>query len=620
MEYWWLKDRSTNKISLLSFLKRYISHNWRTCIYTLCALGLCWVDLWRAVGNGAQWALAVNCIGFCIFPMILLRLDWKILFPNRDDNVKWHRTFRLFFYGWIVFFAVCAYPVFRYLAPGTDYNAQIATAILNVGLYGTVSLRMYFYLFYEKNSGQACETNLKISGFFWLWFAFIVLAVASVNRSLWPFWFMVMFGAFYLAPIEKDELNNIADGIATGMIIGFFWIQGRAFLYRPYDVDFRYYGQYTNPNVNAMFYLFTYIAWLTKLSFLRIRRFRLMYLFAFFMASSMWVFAFFTGCRSVWLAMAGVTIVYLVMESQFLTGRKLTVSVGRFLAMCVCAIAAFFPVFICMRYIPPLRHHPIWYQGEYSENRVMSWDPIDSPKYMELGEVLDGLLGRVNITQNYMSQQSEYIHPSYDDLTFIYAASITSAGSDSEGNPLFETEVYDSANSYSEDGTRVYRYSDGVPPGTDPDHPIYIREDYSGSLLRKILSIRYYIYGYVLENIHLFGNESNGIGIWLTDYFELYHAHNSVLQMMYWFGSVAGSIFLLLLLTIPINGLKRIFKADKCKASEYVSTEFSVLIIIGYLLASLMECLAFPGENGLTLMFIAIIFVIRKNDSIKSFV
>ena len=48
-------------------------------------------------------------------------------------------------------------------------------------------------------------------------------------------------------------------------------------------------------------------------------------------------------------------------------------------------IAMFLPVYGCARYIPALRHHPIWYD-DYSEEKVHSWDPIDSEKYTSLDE------------------------------------------------------------------------------------------------------------------------------------------------------------------------------------------------------------------------------------------
>ena len=307
---------------MINKLGESLKKNIKLLIYTVCGVALCWIDLWRGIGNGAQWALAVNCTGFCIFPMIVLRLDWKMLLPGGEAGEKWKKVFAVVFYIWLVVSAVFAYPAFKYFAPGTDYDAQIITAIVNVILYGAVLIRMYFYLFYER------DRNVKVTFVFYIWLAFIVFAIASVNNSVWPLWFLVMFGSFYLAPLKNEELREITEGLVNGIIIGFFWIQTRAFLYRPYDKDYRYYGHYTNPNVNAMFYLFTYVAWLTKLWIYRISKKTKRYIFTFFMASSMWVFVFFTGSRSAWIAYAGATFIYLLAECFIAEKRKIAVFFG----------------------------------------------------------------------------------------------------------------------------------------------------------------------------------------------------------------------------------------------------------------------------------------------------
>lgn len=367
---------------------RKIQHNWRLYIYALSGLGLCWIDLWRGIGNGAQWAFAVNCTGFCILPFIIFRFDWTILWPDKQELVGWHKFFRICFYIWGLLFVILAYPVFIYFAPGTDYNYQTATAIANVGIYVAVVIRLFFSLLYEKKA--------KITPVFAIWSAFCIFAILSINESLWPLWFFSMFGSFYLAPLKRGEPEEILEGIVSGMLIGFFWIQSRAFLYRPYDLSPRYRGHYTNENVNAMFYMTTYIAWLIKMSIYRIRKNTKPYVIAFLFASSMWAFVFITGCRSVMLGFIGITFFYWIIESRFIGKNVLRTFLARVVLMGICAVISFLPVFICARYIPPLRHHPIWYGSEYCEESVMSWDPIDSPKYMELEDVLETGLGRFN--------------------------------------------------------------------------------------------------------------------------------------------------------------------------------------------------------------------------------
>jgi len=583
-------NKERNRISPAERIKNYLSQNWRICIYTLCGLGLCWIDLWRGIGNGAQWAFAVNCTGFCMLPLITFRLDWKALFPSCDNEAKWRKRFRICFYTWIVVSGALAVPVFMHLAPDTDYDAQIATAIANVVIYGAIAIRMYFYLFYEKKEN-------KVTFLFWVWLAFIALAIVSVNTAVWPLWFLVMFGSFYLAPLQRSDMEEIAEGLVNGMIIGFFWIQSRAFLYRPFDGDPRYRGHYTNENVNAMFYLFIYCAWLAKMTLYRIRGAKKRYLFAFFMASSMWAFVFFTGCRSAMLGFLGVSVFYWVVESEFCGKNRIVSFVKNGLLMLVCLAVSFLPVFWCIRYIPPLRHHPVWYGGEYAEYRIMSWDPIDSDKYVELDEVMNSILGRFNLTRvdQDLSQEG-----SINDLSPIALA----VADESITEPLDAGE-YAVPVLLSDDGEEVYGYADGIAPGTDENHPIYINDDFSGSLLKRIFKVRYYVYRYIFKNIHLLGNREVSSGAWVLSDFPVYHAHNTVLQMAYWFGPIPGALFLILI----VSGI--IFSARNLKRKIHFIGIFSGVFLIAYFLMGLTECVAFPGEMGMTLTFISIIPSIR---------
>lgn len=586
-----MRINSDKKIPVSERIKSFLSGNWRICIYTLCGLGLCWIDLWRGIGNGAQWSLAVNCTGFCILPLIIFRLDWRMLSPGREDTVKWHKLFRAVFYGWLILFAILAYPAFRYFAPGTDYDAQIATAVANVGLYGAIVVRMYFYLFYErKESEESYKNEYKVIWIFWLWLAFIVFAIISVNEAVWPLWFLVMFGSFYLAPLKKGDMEEIFEGLVNGMIIGFFWIQSRAFLYRPYDLDPRYRGHYTNPNVNAMFYMTTYIAWLGKLTIYRMRKARKLYAFTFFMASAMWCFVFFTNCRSAMMGFAGATLVYWFIESRYIGRNRVLSFFSRGAIMLFCAAISFMPVYWCMRYIPPLRHHPIWYGGEYCENSVMSWDPIDSPKYMDLEYIVGSDFGRVYLTIENETGDSNSYHA---------VASLSD-------------ETFDQ-NIYSDDGEEVLRYADGIAPGADEDHPVYVVRDFSGNLLKRLLKSRYYIYLYALKNIHFFGNENHG-AVWIFTDFALYHAHNSALQIAYWFGGISGLLFLGLLLVSSIKIFLRL-SVEKNTRNENgnVVGLVALLAITAYMLAGFTECIAFPGEMGMTLFFVSLLPIVRMN-------
>ncbi len=564
---------------MVSRIIDYLKKNNRIIVYSACGLGLSWIDLWRGIGNGAQWALAINCIGFCVFPIIALRLDWRVLLPKYAVSEKWQKLLRLSLYIWIIVFAIIAYPAFKHFAPGTDYDAQIATAIVNIGLYGSVVIRMYFFLFYERNLKE--KNTRKLGAVFYLWLVFMLFSIISVSKFIWPLWFMVMFGSLYIVSSDKNETEEIIVGLANGMIIGFFWIQSRAFLYRPYDCGPRYYGHYTNPNVNAMFYLFTYVAWLTKLTYYRVKQNKKLYLFSFFMASSMWGFEFFTGCRSAWLAFAAVTVIYWFFESADFSS-KIRFFFLRFALMSLMALVTFVPVFLCMRYIPPLRHHPIWYQGEYSENRVMSWDPIDSPKYESLSDILAENLGRLAFFGQKQTDDND------------------------KSDEMVVKENHDHGVVFAEDGERVISYSCGIVPGSDDLHPLYIDIDYDRSFFTKALGIRYHIYQYVISNVKLLGNEEPYFSVWFTKDFRLGHTHNSILMIMYWFGPFAGISVVILLISACLHCVNK-RKNRNSSNGEIVTTEFAFIALLAFIISGLTECTVLPGEMSLSIFFLSLL-------------
>ena len=103
------------------------------------------------------------------------------------------------------------------------------------------------------------------------------------------------------------------------------------------------------------------------------------------------------------------------------------------------------------------------------------------------------------------------------------------------------------------------------------------------------------------------GNHYSEDVVWIDSEFALYHMHSTILQMAYWFGAIAGLLFLILMLVAPVKGLLDI------NTGSYYPAQFTILAIIGVFLAGLFECIAFPGEMGLTLFFISLLPVVRKN-------
>lgn len=165
------------------------------------------------------------------------------------------------------------------------------------------------------------------------------------------------------------------------------------------------------------------------------------------------------------------------------------------------------------------------------------------------------------------------------------------------------------------DFERIYSYGDFVEPGSDAGHPIYAFKDYYITFLRRVLEIRYYIYKYAVSELNLMGNTGNAVGVWLMNDFYLYHAHDSFLMIMYLFGIFSGILFLMLVIISIVNVCKKLWTSSRKKENKNaIPYIFSACVLIAYLITSLTECITYPGEMGLTLLFIAFLPLVRKLD------
>ncbi len=208
----------------------------------------------------------------------------------------------------------------------------------------------------------------------------------------------------------------------------------------------------------------------------------------------------------------------------------------------------------------------------------MSWDPIDSEKYYELDEILPKMLGRLNFAGGETEKPT--------------VVSDEDKGVSAQSEPAEITSVIEDKN------------------------PLFDEVDYSSSFLRRVLKIRYYIYSYVISKTSFWGNKQFD-PVWLTDSFQLYHAHNTSLMMLFWFGWLSGIPFVMILVGNPAYAAYCLFVKRNAGPKEpgFAGFLFSALASAAYLLIGLSECVAFPGEMGLTLFMIALLPMIRIADN-----
>lgn len=194
--------------------------------------------------------------------------------------------------------------------------------------------------------------------------------------------------------------------------------------------------------------------------------------------------------------------------------------------------------------MPPLFHHPVWFAGEWNEDRVHSWDPWDSEKYVELDEFLDSAVGRVAKSIREILEHS-----------FL----------------LLHADAAETENDYvltSEEGTDSFL-------------------------------VRYTIYAYYVTRLNLWGHPKEGQGFQVTEDYFAWHAHNIFLQ----YGTDFGIIVMVLFVFVSIGACLVLRKNFLISKSELKAGYlFFALIPILY---GIFECSWGTGSLSLLMMFVA---------------
>lgn len=347
-------------------------------VYFLCVLALNLIEFLRATGNGDVWKTAANCTGLVIMVLIASACDLKrFLCP----------------FSYIYTVACAAAMIFvrfhweRHIG---EYSlGQVETAVLNVWWIGLIAYYLFIKIFIRKEK----EIHISVLGL--IITAFVVWTIIGVSRKLWPLWYYLMFGAFYLTDFSKDDWEALWNAVIDGTIFSFFIIQGYAYLFRPYDMV-RYCGAFSNCNMMALYYLIIYAMVLCKLHQLHLKNAKKGWkLFYFIGAGGLQGFMFMTLSRTSWMASIILTLLYGLIVLRKIwkdTWRKL---LRRGCAFVICILLTFPLVYLTVRYLPAIHPHPIWYDGEYTVTKVHPWDPADSEKYVSIRELMEAAFGRI---------------------------------------------------------------------------------------------------------------------------------------------------------------------------------------------------------------------------------
>lgn len=611
-------------------------------IYTICFACIMWIDWCRGSQRGDCWATYINLTGVVMSVMMLTHFSLK--------NVPLKK-----YIAWLLIWMAgsgVGYLIWR-VYPGEVFETQYLTAALSIGCLGLVALQLWQARDTLKSASLGNPVLLTS------WVILSVLMLLSRRNELWPIWYLGMFGMFYLIPFTKEEKKSLWGGAANGIILGFFMIQIFAYGFRPYD-EVRYKGAYDNCNVNAMMYLSTLIMTLYKLHCMRwqegqkdvkkVWKERLFLSFYTILAAGLVSFILFTMTRTALLVALAVLLVYGFLEVFVYHKGKLGKHLLRVVVCIACVVITVPFVYVTIRYLPTILHHPMWWGAEYSENKVHSFDPYDSEKYVSWEEAAREMLGRFytsgaeaaledtegaafdseageNIagdTANTAPRDSE--PPALSDSAETDGVESETAKSDSAETDGVESDAAKSDAVESdivisdavEEEAAESETADKVSPVSDPvtrdawnllteEERVLLSDAESGSSMR----IRLEIYKRYFNHLNLTGHVLKEGYFPITKDYHAWHAQNIFLQIAFYHGIPAGICFVLLIIGLGLQALKLALFGRR---REDILPLLIILFFAGY---GMLECVWYLGQTVLFLMYLVPKILIdgsTKND------
>jgi hypothetical protein len=235
------------------------------------------------------------------------------------------------------------------------------------------------------------------------------------------------------------------------------------------------------------------------------------------------------------------------------------------------------------RYVPPLFHHSVWFYGEYSVNKVHSFDAYDSEKYPEVEDLVELLLNRYLLIEDI----EEY--PMVEKVVHI----ITNRYS--KGENIFIEKTEDEVKELQ------------VEPGSDAMPPLYANGEANGSYNARIGIWKGYI-----NRINISGHKIEEPHFWLTEKYCVPHAHNVFLEFTYNFGGIIGILFFL---GYVICAIQQGILTYKTKSF----TNFTILVmIVLFGVFGMVELDFFIGQAPLTFFFFMLCHIIWNEKKDKN--
>lgn len=474
---------------------------------------------------------------------------------------------------YLVWSLVCVMGGIAFLWKGQSlvwFANDRAVLVMDVFLFGIILIHIFTDLILDRQRPRLYKP------FAFAWLAMMLLMMVSRSEYLWPFGYLVMFGCFYLTDYTAAEREDLFQGMLDGVILGFFVLQGWCFVFRPYDAV-RYVGVYSNCNLNALFYLVVLAAALTRLvQVYRRGGGRLLRLYYWLGTGVVLGFLFMTISRTGWFAAAVLVFAGLLCLWRVLSRGNLFVSLFKNgLIVVFCAVLTFPLVFGAVRYLPPAFHHPVWFFGEWHEDKVHSWDKWDSEKFVNLDRLMRVANSRVATILDTLFEKAEPESTLRLEVEGENLASENQTAEDKKSQPdvsPLQQQLYDEA----------------LAAGFALD-----RADRGNSLL-----VRKAIYRYYIHLLNFRGHPDSEQGFQIFPNQRIGHAHNIYLQ----YGVDFGIPVLILFVALVVWSAVRFVREFMREPSENAAGCLLFLLIPAVF--GLLEYCWGPGSMAVTLLFV----------------
>jgi len=540
----------------------------KNILYTACFFGFCLIDQRTKTLSGLEgWAEVFRDLTVALAAILVLA-------QYKGEDYKRTKAACLL---WTVIsvlaggvFVVYGQPVVWFL----NHRMMLSVDALLAGLAVILTVGSLFSGKKKKFPGKSHRFR---RGPFALWTVMMLLMVVSRSGYIWPLVYFIVFGCFYLADMSEEEQEVLTQGMLNGVIAGFFLLQGFCFVFRPYDA-FRYVGIYNNSNINAFFYLEVLAAVFGKLIWTYRKQKGIWWkLFYWLGAGVPFGFLFLTISRTGWLTgvlMAVVCLLLLTFIKMVPSSKSwmkvLRGVVFRGILLAGCFLLTFPLVFGAVRYLPPLFHHPVWFYGEWNEDKVHSWDPWDSEKFVTLEELMNKAVGRVAevITGTDIAGKSDMESQSTEP---------ESQSTESEGQSTEPEQVTKLQQQLYEE-TRAAGF--GLASYEDKKNVLLVRKE---------------IYRYYANLLNLWGHPDSELGFQILPNQRIGHAHNIYLQFGVMFGIPVMLVFVVLVAMTIWTLLKRAMSGQGGEEAFFV------------LAPAIFGCLEFcwgAGSLSVVLLFI----------------